>query len=126
MHGGHVRAPGRAVAPAAASAGPPVGPSEPHARIVRCTEARQTLDREVEDRLYGDHRTVLAGMHALAMPRCAVPSTCGDARVLPRLHPLWNGSSGDCLLDACAQALWGVPVTGTGACSRLRRALADS
>ena len=43
-----------------------------------------------------------------------------------RLLPLWNGATGDCLLDAVAQTMWGISVSSTEALIRLRHALSDS
>ena len=43
-------------------------------------------------------------------------------RLGSRLHPLWNRSAGDCLLDSVLQATWGVFDRE----NTLRRAMADS
>ena len=42
-----------------------------------------------------------------------------------RLWALWNGATGDCLLDSVAQAVWGVSVSLSPALPTMRGALAD-
>lgn len=56
----------------------------------------QCMDADAQDQLLTDHDSIL---HITSM------------HPLPRLLPYWNGSSGDCLIDATCQCIFGVPLS---------------
>lgn len=72
---------------------------------------KQALDNNAQQALEGD-----AGDR--------VVNWCFQASSANRLLAFWNGATGDCLLDAVAQAAWGIPVALSHTLRRLREAMA--